>query len=205
MNQIIALLSSAVLTFFSSAEARTSVDLAIDASRASRSDSLETKVALLLHLLNDEGYLYESCPDPIFKRSAHFRTTTRDNAEHLFANYKKNSSGTYDLDSNRTPEEMLNQRIGGSCGTEARVFAYLLENLGVASQDLRVVSAVCTEEYVKMCPLGRGSNLNKDYRGGAPGHVFVLLKDGPRWRLCLLYTSDAADDLLCVDLGGRRI
>src|SRR5659263_705096 len=24
-------------------------------------------------------------------------------------------------------------------------------------------------------------------------------------RLCLLYTSDAADDLLCVDLGGRRI
>ena len=26
------------------------------------------------------------------------------------------------------------------------------------------------------------------------------------WLLvCLLYTSDAADDLLCVDLGGRRI
>src|SRR5659263_783193 len=26
-----------------------------------------------------------------------------------------------------------------------------------------------------------------------------------RYKLCLLYTSDAADDLLCVDLGGRRI
>ena len=26
-----------------------------------------------------------------------------------------------------------------------------------------------------------------------------------RNQLCLLYTSDAADDLLCVDLGGRRI
>src|SRR5450756_2795944 len=25
------------------------------------------------------------------------------------------------------------------------------------------------------------------------------------WLTCLLYTSDAADDLLCVDLGGRRI
>src|SRR5450756_2345366 len=25
-----------------------------------------------------------------------------------------------------------------------------------------------------------------------------------RPRVCLLYTSDAADDLLCVDLGGRR-
>ena len=26
-----------------------------------------------------------------------------------------------------------------------------------------------------------------------------------RFHCCLLYTSDAADDLLCVDLGGRRI
>ena len=26
-----------------------------------------------------------------------------------------------------------------------------------------------------------------------------------RSKVCLLYTSDAADDLLCVDLGGRRI
>ena len=24
-------------------------------------------------------------------------------------------------------------------------------------------------------------------------------------KVCLLYTSDAADDLLCVDLGGRRL
>src|SRR5680860_1107956 len=28
---------------------------------------------------------------------------------------------------------------------------------------------------------------------------------GPSSSTCLLYTSDAADDLLCVDLGGRRI
>src|SRR5450756_3198026 len=26
-----------------------------------------------------------------------------------------------------------------------------------------------------------------------------------QFQVCLLYTSDAADDLLCVDLGGRRI
>ncbi|WP_460413939.1 hypothetical protein, partial [Staphylococcus aureus] len=26
-----------------------------------------------------------------------------------------------------------------------------------------------------------------------------------QWRICLLYTSDAADDTPCVDLGGRRI
>src|SRR5450756_1857266 len=32
-----------------------------------------------------------------------------------------------------------------------------------------------------------------------------LSKFDPARILCLLYTSDAADDLLCVDLGGRRI
>ena len=31
------------------------------------------------------------------------------------------------------------------------------------------------------------------------------LRSVGRCRYCLLYTSDAADDLLCVDLGGRRI
>src|SRR5450756_2535573 len=30
-------------------------------------------------------------------------------------------------------------------------------------------------------------------------------RSSPRSTTCLLYTSDAADDLLCVDLGGRRI
>ena len=29
--------------------------------------------------------------------------------------------------------------------------------------------------------------------------------DAALFSICLLYTSDAADDLLCVDLGGRRI
>ena len=31
-----------------------------------------------------------------------------------------------------------------------------------------------------------------------------FLYDGTT-RFCLLYTSDAADDMQCVDLGGRRI
>ena len=34
--------------------------------------------------------------------------------------------------------------------------------------------------------------------GGYPPHIRLH-------KLCLLYTSDAADDLPCVDLGGRRI
>ena len=39
-------------------------------------------------------------------------------------------------------------------------------------------------------------------RGYHPRHALgIVQQDTP----CLLYTSDAADDLLCVDLGGRRI
>eukprot|EP01067_Filipodium_phascolosomae_P009708 Filipodium_phascolosomae@DN900_c0_g1_i1.p1 len=36
------------------------------------------------------------------------------------------------------------------------------------------------------------------------GHGFWRIGRDPHHRHCLLYTSDAADDLLCVDLGGRR-
>ena len=47
--------------------------------------------------------------------------------------------------------------------------------------------------------------------GSVDGRAFLIVGDEERDRalerrmLCLLYTSDAADDLLCVDLGGRRI
>ena len=34
---------------------------------------------------------------------------------------------------------------------------------------------------------------------------FSPINPWARYSVCLLYTSDAADDLLCVDLGGRRI
>ena len=45
---------------------------------------------------------------------------------------------------------------------------------------------------------------------GDLGHAGVAAVEPPPVRVdlvadCLLYTSDAADDLLCVDLGGRRI
>ena len=36
-------------------------------------------------------------------------------------------------------------------------------------------------------------------------YLVVITRIRDLRRVCLLYTSDAADDLLCVDLGGRRI
>ena len=52
-----------------------------------------------------------------------------------------------------------------------------------------------------------------DHVGGAAGDVGQAFGNQPararfgdgQGQACLLYTSDAADDLLCVDLGGRRI
>jgi len=44
------------------------------------------------------------------------------------------------------------------------------------------------------------ADLVRQFRGDLP-----WLEGLPQMIGCLLYTSDAADDLLCVDLGGRRI
>ena len=45
-----------------------------------------------------------------------------------------------------------------------------------------------------------GSYIVKPSEGAEYSGIIFGAVDG-----CLLYTSDAADDLLCVDLGGRRI
>ena len=50
---------------------------------------------------------------------------------------------------------------------------------------------------------------HKSRKNGEKGLYFyahtLLSMDELLSKVCLLYTSDAADDLLCVDLGGRRI
>src|SRR5428012_17477 len=51
---------------------------------------------------------------------------------------------------------------------------------------------------------GRGKGVGEDVLPGKTGRHDLPAGRGP-FCLCLLYTSDAADDLLCVDLGGRRI
>src|SRR5450756_2405182 len=50
--------------------------------------------------------------------------------------------------------------------------------------------------------------LSKDYLRGDKPAAKLYVHDEDFYAdndICLLYTSDAADDLLCVDLGGRRI
>ena len=53
--------------------------------------------------------------------------------------------------------------------------------------------------------LWHGASWNFVFWGGIHGVALAIDKFFIRLKLCLLYTSDAADDLLCVGLGGRRI
>src|SRR5665213_3776258 len=78
-------------------------------------------------------------------------------------------------------------------------FALSMVANGAKGETLRQISAVL--------PLDNTADLN------AANHALLEEKLGPKIKLeianglwtstCLLYTSDAADDLLCVDLGGR--
>ena len=64
--------------------------------------------------------------------------------------------------------------------------------------DIRLVDTVCVVSYAGREGREQTDEVRvlKQVSGDGTG---LLLID------CLLYTSDAADDLLCVDLGGRRI
>src|SRR5450756_1108780 len=53
--------------------------------------------------------------------------------------------------------------------------------------------------------IGGGPYYGGGYYGGPYAYGGGPYAYGGGCYICLLYTSDAADDLLCVDLGGRRI
>eukprot|EP00657_Telonema_sp_P-1_P007565 TRINITY_DN2755_c0_g1_i1.p1 TRINITY_DN2755_c0_g1~~TRINITY_DN2755_c0_g1_i1.p1 ORF type:complete len:110 (+),score=26.40 TRINITY_DN2755_c0_g1_i1:247-576(+) len=71
---------------------------------------------------------------------------------------------------------------------------------------LNIVSKAPSDELEGTVGVTIGNYNKRTFSGTMSGP----LSDNVRGRLtllknCLLYTSDAADDLLCVDLGGRRI
>ena len=69
------------------------------------------------------------------------------------------------------------------------IFTYGMRSMGEALLNAKL--------YIKQV---YGSN--HDTQANYFAHWCNLMGDPT---VCLLYTSDAADDLLCVDLGGRRI
>src|SRR5450756_1751115 len=81
-----------------------------------------------------------------------------------------------------------------------KIIRFLKErNIGVLITDhnVRETLGICDRAYI----INAGSVMAE----GKPDEI--IYNEGVRkvYLGCLLYTSDAADDLLCVDLGGRRI
>lgn len=109
--------------------------------------------------------------------------------ESLWANKKSNGSQESpdvqdELDSSRTVPQMCEQKVGGSCGTMARVFAELLIRSGIPADNVRIVSAASDPDLRRLCEGRSGQGFNSRYMGPPPnGHVFVLVKDGEQWRL----------------------
>src|SRR5665213_3553293 len=90
-----------------------------------------------------------------------------------------------------------------------KTVAYFASNIPQLSQETPYLAVTYSDECV-------GHYKRQNYESIDPvlakGFTSLLPIDwslfdlhGKKYRTCLLYTSDAADDLLCVDLGGRRI
>src|SRR5450756_3052221 len=87
-----------------------------------------------------------------------------------------------------------------------RIAALLMTSTGATTKYL----ATCSESEVQSSKtaarealtivMGRGV-----LEGSLPAARESINTELKKYGICLLYTSDAADDLLCVDLGGRRI
>ena len=81
------------------------------------------------------------------------------------------------------------------------VFTYLIHHYFV-SPIISLTKGI--NDYVKYRKPFKVTLETKDELWSLKESIFNLI-DASKQEYCLLYTSDAADDLLCVDLGGRRI
>jgi hypothetical protein len=143
-----------LISFFgNSSFAGEAINKALLESGIKNGDSLETKIDKALFLLNEKRYFYsESNPIPL--------------------EYKKTP---YHLDSMRTPEQILEQKVGGFCGSSALAFASLLAASGVNQDDIQIVASVVNKDLSIICPMA-GKPRIQNPKSGAPGHVFVALR-----------------------------
>src|SRR5450756_3064840 len=102
---------------------------------------------------------------------------------------------------------MCNERTGkGGCPGPGHFMGHFFEGgHGITRRFLRPVVLLLLAEtpchgYELM---GKLKEFGMDQSSMDPSILYRMLRNMERD--CLLYTSDAADDLLCVDLGGRRI
>jgi hypothetical protein len=147
--------------FSNSAQAGEAINKALLESEIKSTDSLETKIDKALFLLNVQRYFYSK-------------------SNSIPSEYKNTP---YHLDSMRTPEQILEQKIGGFCGSSALAFAALLAASGINQDDIQIVASVVNKDLSIICPLV-GKPRIKNAQSGAPGHVFVALRfPNNEWRI----------------------
>ncbi len=140
----------------------TAVEVAVTSAKIKRSDSLEAKIDKALWLLNEQRFFYPTGSPP--KLDPPFDIP-------------------YHLDSLRSPEEILSQKVGGSCGSSARAFAAMLISAGVEERDIQVVESVVNRDLKIICPRAKYPRLDNP-RAGAKGHSFVAIHfPGGKWKI----------------------
>ena len=93
-------------------------------------------------------------------------------------------------------------------GTLDAIAARFLKDLGANDKETVIVMLALSIPLVGFMPIaGKFVDRVGPLKAGFMGLIATvpLFVGYGFTRSCLLYTSDAADDLLCVDLGGRRI
>lgn len=151
-----------IFIFSTSAFGISATEKAVLAAGIKKNDSLETKIDKALWLLNEKRYFYPEKP---------------------ISNLPPPLDIPYHLDSMRIPEQILAQKIGGSCGSSALAFAAILNLSGVDSKNIQIVNSVVNKDLAIICP-NPGSVRVQNPRSGAPGHVFVAIRfsDG-NWKI----------------------
>jgi hypothetical protein len=128
----------------------------------SAGDSLPTRIRKILHLLIDRNYLGAHADMP------------------------------YELDSERTAEQVLSQHQGGACGSAAMAIAAILEASGVPDDSIRLVGTVTNHSYAVTCRK-QGEPRVADSAGDGDGHIFVMVKKGSNQWILVDTTAREAD------------
>src|SRR5450756_3167409 len=89
--------------------------------------------------------------------------------------------------------------LSGLVSACIRAVAARMFPVGSKKLDINLECAIRNSQSRSGAKKEVGKRLNVAY-----GFVEADMEVEARYTGCLLYTSDAADDLLCVDLGGRR-
>ena len=138
------------------------VESAVAAANIRRNDTLETKIDKVLKLLNEERYFFP---------------------KHGEMKLRPPFDNPYHLDSLRTADQILSQKVGGSCGSSALAFAAMLVQTGYPAEKIQIVGAISNWALRAICPTS--GQLRKDKpEFSSTGHTFVALQfpDGS-WKI----------------------